>query len=489
MALSINTNVAALNAYRNLNTTQNDLSKSLEKLSSGFRINRAADDAAGLAISEGMRSQIGGVKMGIRNAQDGISVVQTAEGALNETHSILQRMRDLSVQSANSGSLNDEAKSNIQTEIGQLNSELTRIADTTTFNGKKLLAGEYKGNFQVGANVGETISVDLTKTAKGLGAEGLGVDGIDVSADNAGTKGVTGGTSTAGTAATAAVTGTKSTYSMAFANDAAVAAWVGASGSERTDFEVNGEAVDLEDVTTLDGLASAIASVSAANVTAVATTTGITITAAANGDEAVEVEVASADAGGTSVVGTDDTALSAGTKSGYTATLDLSDLSGIVSLGDKSLDLGSVLSGLADDATDADKATALQSALVEKFGAGQTVGSDGALSLTAAAVGTDEFSVKGLTGAEDAIAKIDEAIKTVSTTRSDLGAVQNRFEHTINNLNVAVENMSASESRIRDTDMAAESLSFTRSQILSQAGTAMLAQAKSVPQGVLQLLQ
>jgi flagellin len=273
MALSINTNVAALNAYRNLTTTQNDQAKSLEKLSSGFRINRAADDAAGLAISEGMRSQIGGVKMGIRNAQDGISVVQTAEGALNETHSILQRMRDLSVQASNGGALNADAKSNIQSEIGQLKDELTRIADTTKFNGQELLKGSYDGTFQVGANVGETINV---KVSKDMSASGLSVNAVDVTSAS---------------------------------------------------------------------------------------------------------------------------------------------------------------------------------------------------------------------GASDAITKIDAAIKTVSTTRADLGAVQNRFEHTINNLNVAVENLSASESRIRDTDMASETLNFTRSQILSQAGTAMLAQAKSVPQGVLQLLQ
>ena len=181
MGLSINTNVAALNAYRNLSSTQNDLSKSLEKLSSGFRINRAADDAAGLAISEGMRSQIGGIKMGVRNAQDGISLVQTAEGALNETHSILQRMRDLSVQASNSGSLNDEAKGNIQTEISQLNSELTRIADTTKFNGKALLDGKYSGSFQVGANAGETIEVNLADN-KGMGAVGLGVSGVNVAA-------------------------------------------------------------------------------------------------------------------------------------------------------------------------------------------------------------------------------------------------------------------------------------------------------------------
>ncbi|MCZ2819182.1 flagellin, partial [Modestobacter sp. VKM Ac-2977] len=156
--MTVNNNIAALNSYRNLSVTDSQMSKSLEKLSSGFRINRAADDAAGLAISEGLRSQIGGLKVAVRNTQDGISVVQTAEGALTETHKILQRMRDLSVQASNDGGLNADAKKNIQSEIGQLKSELNRIADTTNFNGKALLDGSYSGTFQVGANKGETIS-------------------------------------------------------------------------------------------------------------------------------------------------------------------------------------------------------------------------------------------------------------------------------------------------------------------------------------------
>src|SRR6476619_418222 len=145
MSLRINQNIDALNSYRNLSVTQGQMSKSLEKLSSGFRINRAADDAAGLAISEGLRSQVGGLKIAVRNTQDGISVVQTAEGALTETHSILQRMRDLAVQGSNDGGLDANAKSNIQSEMGQLKDELDRIAKTTTFNGSKLLDGNYTG--------------------------------------------------------------------------------------------------------------------------------------------------------------------------------------------------------------------------------------------------------------------------------------------------------------------------------------------------------
>src|SRR3954449_6306314 len=177
MGMSVNTNITAMNAYRHLSTTNSQMSKSLERLSSGYRINRAADDAAGLAISEGLRAQIGGMTQAVRNTQDGTSVVQTAEGALNETTSILQRMRDLSVQASSSGSLNDDAKSSIQKEMSQLKSELTRISDTTTFNGTKLLDGSYKGTFQVGANAGQTISVNI---GKAMSSTGLGVDSVDV---------------------------------------------------------------------------------------------------------------------------------------------------------------------------------------------------------------------------------------------------------------------------------------------------------------------
>lgn len=278
MGLRINQNIDAANSYRNLSVTQGQMSKSLEKLSSGFRINRAADDAAGLAISEGLRSQVGGLKAAVRNAQDGISVVQTAEGALTEVHSILQRVRDLTVQASNTGSVDDTARGYIAEEVTQLSEALTDIAERTNFNGTKLLDGTNTSlTFQTGANEGETVSVDLT----------------DVSA-----------------------------------------------------------------------VATAVATVGTNLATA-----------------------------------------------GYDPT----------------------------SATD--------------------------------------------------LSAIDSEISDVSAARATLGASQNRFESTVNSLNVAVENLSASESRIRDTDMAQEMMSFTRSQILSQAGTAMLAQANQASQGVLQLLR
>lgn len=394
MALSINQNIAALNSYRNLSNTQNDLSKSLEKLSSGLRINRAADDAAGLAISEGLRAQIGGTKQAVRNAQDGISVVQTAEGALTETHSILQRMRTLSVQAANDGGLSETAKGNIQDEMDQLKTELTRISDTTQFNGTKLLDGNYSGTFQVGANTSDQdkITVDLKRTG-GLSATGLDVNGLDV-------------TQAAKDASTAVVTN-------------AVAGTTPAAGS----VAVVADPTDLEALKALNGTVTVgsksfdLASVDYAGVTTAAGALAAITAAAAK------------------VFGTSVTVAAAGT-TGVSFT-------------------------------------------------GQTPATDATAAQVAAA--SPVFSQKS--GATEAIEKIDAAITDVSKVRSQLGAVQNRFDHTINNLNVAVENLTSSESRIRDTDMASEMVSFTRAQILSQAGTAMLAQAKSIPQSVLQLLQ
>ncbi len=393
--MRINQNTAAFNAYRNLSVTNDQQAKSLEKLSSGFRINRAADDAAGLSISEGLRSQIGGLKQGSRNAQDGISVVQTAEGALTETHSILQRMRDLSVQGANSGSLNASALGNIQAEVVQLKSELDRIASTTQFNGKKLLDGSYSSSFQVGANVGETISVGISTAGVGLNSTGLGVAGVDVTG----------------------ATGLAAVYTNPI---------VGTAGN-----------VALTNATSL-----------------------------VNGDA-------------------------------------WSTVKGTISIGGKSLDLGSLTFDLTATAgAGTTNLATLNGALDGVFGAANVNAAVATVTLTitgaipAAATGsaTDELAAAAVnysapSGATGAITLLDSAIQTVSTQRANLGAIQNRFDHTINNLNVATENLSASESRIRDTDMAMEMTNFSKWQILQQAGTAMLAQANQVPQGVLQLLR
>ena len=386
MGLTVNTNIAALNAYRNLNATQSSLSKSLEKLSSGYRINRAADDAAGLAISEGLKSQVGGLTVAARNAQDGISVVQTAEGALTEVHSILQRLRDLSVQASNDSN-NDKARQNISTEAKSLVSELDRIGKSTNFNGTKLLDGS-AGTlfFQVGADgdANSQIAVDMSS---------VNVSGIaaTLSADN-------------GVSFVGGTTGTAADYQDALefiANDAA-------------------------------------------------------------GDPAATVDV---DFSTQTFASYDDVAQALNNNSAFASNFVASvhyDTTGAVPVAD-GINVVSTNGLAVDDAA----------------APGGSTGTPGTLAV--------DFSSHS--SAQAAISLIDTQINAVSTSRAQLGAYQNRFEHTINSVNVAIENLSASESRIADTDMASEMVNFTRAQILSQAGTAMLAQANQLPQSVLKLLQ
>ncbi len=407
MGLRINQNISAMNAYRNLSVTSGQMEKSLERLSSGFRINRAADDAAGLSISEGLRSQIGGLKVAVRNSQDAISVVQTAEGALTETTSILQRMRDLSVQAANGGSQDAKAQAAAQTEFAQLQGELDRIAKTTSFGGQKLLdvgvngSTGYSGNFQVGANNTADDRIDVALTAAAFG------------------------TAVSASAATAAtVTG--------------------------------GQAVP-------------------------ATYTGGTLTLSVDGGASFNVTVAN-DATAATVVTAINTAYQTATgSSGNIA----SQAASVITLTSETTGASSSINVLA--ASTDSLTTALGLAETSTAGAAAVLGT--ATGFDSAGLGVNSASLSSTANARSAIDVVDNAIKNVSTARAQLGAYQNRFEHTINNLNVAVENLSASESRIRDTDMASEMVNFTRSQILSQAGTAMLAQANSAPQGVLQLLR
>ena len=387
MGLRINQNIAAMNSYRNLSTTDNQMSKSLEKLSSGFRINRAADDAAGLAISEGLRSQVGGLKVASRNAQDGISVVQTAEGALTEVHSILQRVRDLGVQAANDSN-NVKAREAITTEATQLVQELDRIAESTNFNGTSLLKGGNDLKFQVGA--GSDVNSQITVSLAGADVKAIATD---------------------------LKTGALATGATSFA--VASAAAVGGAQS----FGISKGGV-TETVAVTLGTAGSYTSVEAV-------ATALKANADFSANFSVQVEK-NANGAGTGLAiralngGTVSTAAAPGT-------------------------------GIAAGATPATT----------------TAGLDFSSSATAHA----------------SIAKLDLKIADISTARAGLGALQNRFEHTINNLNVSVENLSASESRIRDADMAQEMMQFTRNQILSQAGTAMLAQANQGSQGVLSLLR
>jgi flagellin len=420
MGLRINQNIAAQNAYRNLSVTDNQMSKSLEKLSSGFRINRASDDAAGLSISEGLRSQTGGLKVAVRNAQDAISVVQTAEGALNETTSMLQRMRDLSVQ-ANNASLDDSAKKAAAEEFSQLASEIDRMAETTSFGKSKLLDGSF----------------GMTNTSTGK---------------------------IAGTPGPPVVQASMPAASDAMTINAINGKTLDDGGSPATATPINIAAIDLTDAKGAalspqaaaakinDAVSSALKDRGFGDVTLefsaeVYKTTG-DINFKASSTTAVNI-----DFGGTAL--------------GFTA-------------------------GAADMAANT-KATPGAFQIGANSGETLNVGIGAVNSKTLGLSGLDLTKKAadngGKTGAAEAMEALDAAIQSVSDTRAKLGAHQNRFEHTINNLNTAVENLSASESRIRDTDMAQEMVGFTRNQILTQAGTSMLSQANQGSQGVLSLLR
>jgi len=397
MGLRINQNIAAQNAYRNLSITDGQMSKSLEKLSSGYRINRAADDAAGLSISEGLRSQVGGLKVAVRNAQDGISVAQTAEGALNEVTSILQRMRDLSVQAANGGSNDDEAKGAAQKEFGQLNAELDRIGKTTSFGKSKLLDGSFGQSQEV-----------------------------------AGTKQTTALTSAGGTFTIDKVNGTT------LATAITVTVPTPAAGASAKDVS--------------DSMNTAIKSA---------------LKGAGQGFSGDEIKISA-------TVADDGT--------GYTFKAD----------GAKAFTLTDTGAGLTGVGLASGSSATNANANTGQFQIGANSGETLNISIGAVnanALGTSALDLTAVGGADTAISAVDAAIQTVSDQRATLGASQNRFEHTINNLNVSVENLSASESRIRDTDMAQEMVGFTRNQILTQAGTSMLSQANQASQNVLSLLR
>ncbi len=407
--MQINQNIAAFNAYRNLSTTQDGLSSSLEKLSSGFRINRAADDASGLVNSENLRSQIGGLNVATRNAQDAISLVQTAEGAQTEVHSLLQRMRDLAVQSGNLGTNDDVALQANQQELDELVDELDRIASQTQFGTQTILDGTFGG----GAD--EAVQAVLEGVTGGITGEGAGNDvELDVAAF-----------------------------------------WA--------DVDAELTAAELEDYSGQVEL---------------------TFANNADAEQAVTISVAR-DASSEDIAGALNTAVQQLVDDDEVTWADDLEVShdfadgGTITLTD----------GGAGIDFDVSVGAGQGSGAVFQVGAnsGQTV-EVSINAVSASGLGIDDIDVTTAEGVDAAIVAIDEAIGDVSANRAELGAFQNRMESTIRNVSVAVENLSAAESRIRDTDMALEMVEFTRNQILQQAGTSMLAQANMVPQSVLSLL-
>jgi len=471
MAQVINTNIASLNAQRNLNKSQGMLSTSLQRLSSGMRINSAKDDAAGLAISERFTAQIKGLNQAVRNSNDGISLAQTAEGALGEVTNNLQRIRELSVQSANAtNSASDRVA--MQAEVTQLLNEVDRVASQTNFNGVKLLDGSFSAQtFQVGANVGETISVSSIVNATKLGL------GLDNSA----------ATRTDGTAVTDAIGATGLTINGT------------ATGAVAKDAKL---------------IAAAITATSTA-VTASATTsvnTGVFSASAndENGDiytlTVGGVDIASTSTGAGTVTGaTMDTAFAAGTVIADLAAVGIT-ATGTFAGGNKTfIDADGdniVISEAFTDANGGNNTGGVAAGTGTNFGSVDSIVSSGAdlviagadvakagLTATTTTATTNTLNVSTVAGSNLLITAVDSALDIVNGARGDLGAVQNRFESVVTSLQTSSESLSAARSRIQDTDFAAETANLTKAQILQQAGMAMMAQANSLPQNVLSLLQ
>lgn len=475
MALTVNTNIASLTAQRNLTGSQNDLSTSLQRLSSGLRINSAKDDAAGLAISERFTAQIRGLNQGVRNANDGISLAQTAEGALKEVTSNLQRIRELAVQSANAtNSASDRAA--LKAEADQLVAEIDRVATNTKFNGINLLNGTFTSQaFQVGADSGETVSISSISSAlsSSMGVYNQAVDAVLADAATASTGS---NMSINGVSIIASVVdGSGATNSDSSAK--ALVTAINASG-------VSGVSATA-DATVLNG--NAAVNTGTANETFDLTINGVAIaqvvgTGVGAVDAATLVTNINAQSAATGVTAVYDTTngvvMTAADGRNITTTVSTTGLVAEYGMAASSQQTGSytitstATGGIAYNGTEA------------IFG---STAIDTVLSATGTAISAIDIS--SASGASTAINSIDAAIATISSTRSDLGSYQSRFESVVANAQTAAENLSASRSRIVDADFAAETAQLTKSQILQQSGIAMLAQANAIPQNVLALLQ
>jgi len=608
MGMTINTNIAALNAQRNLGKTQGLLNKSLQRLSSGLRINSAKDDAAGLAIGTRMGAQVRGLNQAIRNANDGISLAQTAEGALQETTNLLQRIRELSVQSANdTNSASD--RSALQAETNQLLSELTRIAETTKFNGKGILDGSFSSaQFQVGADANQTISFGITGaktsdlgsyqatgtavTSDAFDGAGFTINGEEVGVSvSTNAAGVTDDSATAKATAINAISDLTSVTAVAsnsltgstpnegiglangdliingisigviakdtdavkqgrnaatainaVSNQSGVTAVADASTGALTLSTSDGrnialtagtaDAATAQKIQNATGLDVSAAANASGNETSTLTFdaavegsgTGITITdtikidnityefVAAEGDVAepanVAVVIAAGGAAADSITALEtaidaqrtagNTTVDTGTKTATTLVL-ASTLDGTATLGisePTSTNAGAIVPGAAAGGTPAADGNGVitRGTLTLNSPDNYVLGGDnlayaGLASVSPALTSMDEVDISTVTGANDAITVIDGALSQVGSIRGDLGAIQNRFESTISNLQNVSENISAARARIMDADFAAETAALTKAQVLQQAGVAMLAQANQLPQAVLGLLQ
>ena len=502
MAAVINTNISSLNSQRNLSTSQSALSTSLQRLSSGMRINSAKDDAAGLAISDRMTSQIRGMTQATRNANDGVSLAQTAEGALASSGDILQRIRELAVQSSNATNSSSDRQA-LQTEVGQLGSELNRIAQTTSFNGQALLDGTMgTANFQVGADANQLISASganfLTNT---YGNNRIANDASAVKKDAVGNAvagkltisgsiGTTTVDTTAGVAETAPGAGDAikgSTAKSVAADINSQTAKTGVTASAQTDVNLN------------LGAESYSFSIGSDNAKGVTVSFAVSGTASTAADYAAGINAINAQTAKTGVTAQYDS-VNKGMKltnaSGENISLTQGTTANVKFDVDGYKADGKVQGAVQDIKTAADAATVNgrvtfdsqnSFSVTETTTTGLAIGKATAQGSTLNSVST--LDVTTFDGAQLALKIADAALATVNGQRAQYGALQSRFSSAISNLQSTTENLSASRSRIVDTDFASETANMTRGQILQQAGTAMLAQANSLPNGVLSLLR
>lgn len=473
MAITINTNIASLNAQRNLGTSQSALNKSMQRLSSGLRINSAKDDAAGLAISDRMTAQIRGLNQASRNANDGISMAQTAEGALQESTNLLQRMRELAVQSANDTNTTSD-RASLQAEVSQLVKEYDRIATQTQFNGQNILDGtQSNAVFQVGANANQTINIAISD----IRSSQLGNKTVEATIF-APTNAAMGALTINGTA----ISGTATTSAGKVDEINAKSAVTGVTASQSGNFKVSDTAA-----TAFGALAAGAITINGIDIGAVTAGTDAATQAA---NVATAINLKTGETGITATVGT-------GSNGGVLNSMILSNTDGsAITVGfsgtpaattaNTGLVAGSVAAGANGKIT---LSTSLNSSGITLGGGTEaTIGFSTGVQATTTNTLT-AVSVNTRATANNTIKVVDEALSQVSSLRGNLGAVQNRFESTIANLQNVAENLSAARSRILDADIAQETSNMTKQNILQQAGVAILAQANQAPQLALSLLQ
>jgi len=511
MPATINTNVASLNSQRNLMTSQNSLQTSLQRLSSGLRINSAKDDAAGLAIASRMSAQVSGINVAIRNANDAISMSQTAEGALGQSSSILNRIRDLAVQSANDTNSGTDRVA-LQQEVGQLQQELNRVANETQFNGKNLLDGTFSSaQFQVGANANQTINVSMSS------ARSADMGNRAVTSTGPAGKAIVGGS--AGAAASAITAASTITLQGLKTKDVGVA--IGASAGDvasavnavSADTGVSAKATTTATLAVTPTATTAVPATFSFDLAAVNSKTGtvnttkahvsaqvtnasdLTSLADAINQKSGQTGITAIEKQGTITLKNeagDDIEFTNVVTSNAAATLDLTGEDGQPATASAAAVPATPLTIGSTAGTSARVTGQLQFNSAQSFAVTESVTAN--FMVDTNAHGSELSSVGGIDitsaqGANNALVVVDSALDFVNGLRAKLGAVQNRVDSTISNLSTTSENLSAARSRIQDADFASETAALTRSQVLQQAGMAMLAQANAVPNQVLTLLR